>query len=417
MRLAGCRSLSSSVKPTSKPHHDEAAAIRILHVIASLAATTGGPAKAVVDMAAAVARLGHHVVICSTDREMSVQERPPKLGEPVARDGVETVVYAQHWPQVIGASWPLYRGLAHLIPQSDIVHVHSLYLFHDWAAWRLCRKHSVPYIVRPHGTLDPYIWQRHRRRKELLERLFQSRMLREAAAIHYTAEEEMALATPYVGGTPGVVVPNGLDLREYADLPPAGEFRKQYPVTGGRRIVLFLGRLNFKKGLDLLIPAFARAAARHNDLHLVIAGPDDGMLADTQRWVAEHKLEPRVTFTGMLAGRVKLAALSDAFMFVLPSYSENFGIAAVEALACGLPVAITDKVNTWRDVQSAGAGLVGPPTVDSVAEQIGRLAGDPAAVFAMGARGRSLVANKYAWPRIARSLEALYRSAAVNKSR
>jgi glycosyltransferase involved in cell wall biosynthesis len=395
-----------------RPRSPGAATIRILHVIASLAGKTGGPAKAVVDMAAAVARLGHQVAIYSTDREMSADERPV-LGQPVERNGVETVVYAQHWPSTVGTSLSLYRGLARRIPQVDVVHVHSLYLFHDWAAWRLCRKHRIPYVVRPHGTLDPYIWQRHRKRKAVLERLFQNRMLREAAAIHYTAEEEMALAAPYVGGAPGVVVPNGLDLAEYADLPPAGEFRKQHPEIGGRRIVLFLGRLNFKKGLDLLIPAFAQAAAKHNDLHLVVAGPDDGMLG----WVAEHKLEQRVTFTGMLTGRAKLAALSGSFMFVLPSYSENFGIAAVEALACGLPVAITDKVNTWRDVQAAGAGLVGPPTVEAVAEQIGRLAGDPATVFTMGTRGRSLVAGKYAWSKIARSLEAVYRSAAENKSR
>ncbi len=366
-------------------------------------------------MAAAVARLRHDVAICSTDREMTEEERPV-LGEPVMRNGVQIVVYKQQWPQTIATSWPLYRALDHLIPQSDVVHVHSLYLFHDWAAWRLCRKHRVPYIVRPHGTLDPYIWARHRRRKEILERLFQSRMLREAAAIHYTADEEMELATPYVGGARGVVVPNGLDLSEYANLPPPGEFRKQFPQICGRRIVLFLSRLNFKKGLDLLIPAFARALAQHNDLHLVIAGPDDGMLADTTRWVAEHHLEKRVTFTGMLTGRLKLAALSDAFMFVLPSYSENFGIAVVEAMACGLPVAITDKVNTWRDVEAAGAGLVGPTTVDSVAEQIVRLAGDAGAVYAMGHRGRTLVNSKYSWSRIAQTLEALYRSVAVNKS-
>ena len=269
-------------------------------------------------MARAVARLGHQVAIYTTDREMAPEERVP-LGVPIDRDGVELRVFRQHAPRVIATSFPLYRALAAAIPTVDVVHVHSLYLFHDWAAPRLARRAGVPYMVRPHGTLDPFLWKRHRARKRVLEFLFQDRVLRQANAIHYTAAEEMALAAPYVHGAPGVVVPNGLDLGEYASLPPPGAFRARHPEIGDRRIVLFLGRLNFKKGLDLLVPAFARARTRHADLHLVIAGPDDGMLADTRGFVAAAGIADRVTFTGMLTGKDKLAALADAYCFALPS--------------------------------------------------------------------------------------------------
>ncbi|MBL8837870.1 MAG: glycosyltransferase, partial [Alphaproteobacteria bacterium] len=219
---------------------------------------------------------------------------------------------------------------------------------------------------------------------------------------------------PYVHGAPGVVVPNGLELGEYAALPPQGAFRARHPEIGDRRIVLFLGRLNFKKGLDLLVPGFAQACTRHADLHLVIAGPDDGMLADTRGFVAAAGIADRVTFTGMLTGTDKLAALADAYCFALPSYSENFGIAIVEAMACGVPVALSDKVNIWSDVAAAGAGLVGPPTVDEVARQIVALAADPGTARTMGEAGRRLARERYSWDSIARQLESVYRSLAAH---
>lgn len=366
-------------------------------------------------MARAVATLGHEVSIYTTDRDMNADERRRLVSGSV--DGVELHVFPQHAPTVVAASIPLARALADAVPRADVVHLHSLYLFHTWFTARLCRRLGVPYLLRPHGTLDPFLWRRHRARKAVLEALFQNRVLREAAAIHYTAEEEMRLAAPYAQGAPGVVVPNGLDLDQYAVLPPRCTFRRQHPEIGNRRIVLFLSRLNFKKGLDVLIPGFARAAHRHDDLHLVIAGPDDGQLAAAEGQVASEGVGGRVTFVGMLDHAAKLACFRDAAMFVLPSYSENFGIAIVEAMACGVPVAISDRVNIWREIEAAGAGLVAPPAAGDVAAQIERLAADPAAAAAMGERGRALVAEKFAWSKIARDLEAVYRSLAAAAER
>jgi glycosyltransferase involved in cell wall biosynthesis len=390
-------------------------AIRILHVIASLALRTGGPAKAAFDMARAVARLGHEVAIFTTTRELVAAERQAHA-IPIMRDGVEIRYFRDHFPRVFATSWPLARALEAAIPQVDIVHLHSLYLFHDWATARICRRHGVPYLLRPHGTLDPYHWRLHRWRKAALEIAFQNRVLREAAALHFTSEEEMRRAAPHAQGTPGVVVPNGLDLSEYAELPPNGEFRAAHPEIGGRRIVLFLGRLNFKKGLDLLVPAFAEAAMAYPDLHLVIAGPDDGMERPTRQLVQASGLGPRVTFTGMMTGRAKLAALRDAYLFALPSYAENFGIAVAEAMACGRPVVISNQVNIWREIEAAGAGLVGTTDVASVAKQLKALAADPRAAAALGERGKALVAEKFSWARIAHDLEAVYRRLARSEN-
>jgi glycosyltransferase involved in cell wall biosynthesis len=283
-----------------------------------------------------------------------------------------------------------------------------MYLHHDAIVGRVCRRVRVPYLLAPHGVLDPYLFRRHRWRKWLAEQAFQNRMTRGAARLHFITAAEHRLAEPVSLGVPGAVVPIGLDLEEYADLPPAGSFRARFNEIGERPLALFYGRLNFKKGLDVLCDAFARVARSMPDARLVIAGPDDGMEAATRGWLAGHGIADRAIFTGMLVGRDGLAALADADLFVLPSYSENFGIAVVEALACGTPVAISEHVNLCDAVAEAGAGWVTPAAAAPFAAAIEAALGDRDAARKRGLRGRALVAERFDWRTIAADLERLY---------
>ena len=162
-----------------------------------------------------------------------------------------------------------------------------------------------------------------------------------------------------------------------------------------------------KKGLDLLVPAFAAAHRVAPDLHLVIAGPDDGVLAATIERVAAHGIDAAVTFTGMRTGEDKLAAFGAASMFVLPSYSENFGIAVVEAMAAGLPCIVSDQVNIHRDISGQGAIIV-PCEVAPLARAIGELAADPVRARAMGVEARATARRLYNWPNVAAALEKFY---------
>jgi len=384
--------------------------MKIIHVIGSLAAETGGPAKAVVEMAASVARRGHDVEIYATD----FGDQPVALTSAEAA-GVDVQIFPVQMPRFWKRSRPLKRALTTAIPQADVVHIHSLYLYHSWAAAEICRRFDVPYIIRPHGTLDPYIYRRRRWRKIFMELLFQNRALRGAMAIHYTTEEECRLGSPYVFGTPGRVVAIGVNFSDYIELPEAGALRTKYPEIGDRQIVLFLGRLNFKKGLDILIPAFAEAVRAVENLHLVIAGPDDGMEKKARAWVAEHRITDKTTFTGMLTGADILGAYRDAAVFVLPSYSENFGIAAVEAMACGVPVLISDKVNIWREVADAGAGHVAPTDAGAFEKLLCEVMNDDDARAAMGKAGVALACERFDWSNIAAELERLYESACASK--
>jgi len=357
-----------------------------------------------------MAGLGHTVSIYTTN-----QDGPTELDEPtelpVFREGLETRYFPIQHPRFWGFSLPLARALRKATREYDIVHIHSLYLFHNMIEAHYCREYDVPYLIMPHGTLDPYIFERHRFRKTIMELLFERKNIKRAAAIHFTTEDEKRLAKPYTFGTPGIVVPLGINLIEYERLPAPGRFRSRYPEISGKKIILFFGRINFKKGLDILVRAFSAVARSRDDVHLVIAGPDTGGFKENVRtWLRGENVHDRTTFTGMLEGDDKLAALGAADVFVLPSYSENFGFSVVEAMACGVPVIISDKVAIWREVEAGGAGEVAPCDVNRFAEAVLGLLNSPDQAGQMGENGKTLVRKRFQWSSVALDLENAYRS-------
>jgi glycosyltransferase involved in cell wall biosynthesis len=385
--------------------------MKVLHVIAGLAPRNGGPHKAAPEMCRAMARRGHEMAIFTTNMDGDGVLDVP-TDRPVYREGITIRYFPIGIPRHYKCSWPLARALRDHIPDFDIVHVHSLYLFHTLVAAHFCRKYGVPYLMRPHSTLDPFIRRKSRVRKAVYNLLIEKRNLDCAAAIHYTAHEEMELAHGALGiRAPGAVVPLGIDLNEYADLPPEGEFHSLYPATKDRHVILFLSRITPKKGLDLLARAYGSVARAREDVHLVIAGPDDeGYGRRVRRWFAEEGASERVTFTGMLLGREKLAALRDADLLVLPSYAENFGVAVVEAMTCALPVVISNKVNIWREIDQGRAGIVIGCDEKELSRALIRLLEDGNLRRELGENGRRLVEAKFTWTRAAEQLEALYES-------
>ena len=230
-----------------------------------------------------------------------------------------------------------------------------------------------------------------------------------AAAIHFTSEEERAEAATFGLKIHSFVVPNGINLEVFAHLPPPGDFRKNYPEVAGKKLLLFLGRISWKKGLDLLVRAYGALARARDDLHLIIAGPDDeGYRIKVENWLAMERVQGRITFTGMLTGEDKLAAFVDADVFCLPSYQENFGMAVIEAMACGLPVIISDRVNTWRDIKSAGAGIVTACHADEIASAITSVLKNEEAAEKMGAQGKKLVREMYSSEIVAEAMLEIY---------
>jgi glycosyltransferase involved in cell wall biosynthesis len=391
--------------------------MRVLHVTGALAPRLGGPSRAAIEMSEALAARGVEVTLFSTDLDEQGSWsplRPPELLDvPTDRSlhvrGVERRHFRARWPSRVAFCPGMARALRERVAAFDVVHVHSLYLCTTLAACHYAGRRRVPYVVRPHGTLDPYLRRRHALRKAVWDGLLQRRHLDRAAAVQYTSDDERELARPFGIRAPAVVVPLGVNLAEFAALPAPGAFRALHPHLRGRRLVVFLGRVTPKKGLDLLVAAFARVAAEVPDAHLVIAGPADGDHGRTVgRMVDALGLRGRTTATGMVAGREKLALLADADVWALPSYTENFAIAAVEALACGLPVVISDRVNIHRDVSAAGAGLVTPCDPAAVAAAIVRVLRDTGLQQRLRAAGPALVRRSFTWDVAAGRLLSLY---------
>ncbi len=361
-------------------------------------------------MGRSLARLGSKVSIYAFahPRAKALIPVPQRLPADLDVDGVHVRAFRRLRSGGMGLSLPLSRQLRRNVGRYDIVHIHSLYLFHAWAAAWACWRAGMPYIVRPHGTLDPYIHRRHRWRKAVAETLFQNRVLHRAAAIHYTSAEEMRLAEPFAQAAPGVIVPLGVDMDAFAKLPSSDALLQRHPELGTRRVELFLGRLHEKKGLDLLVPAFAHALAAGHDLHLVLAGPDDGMGGKVREWAAGAGVADRVTLTGMLQGDDRPAAFAAAELFVLPSYNENFGLAVVEAIAAGVPVVVSNRVNIWREIEADGAGRVVPRDGARLGQVLVEMVSDRAALARMSEAARKSAAARYNWDRVGAALERVY---------
>jgi glycosyltransferase involved in cell wall biosynthesis len=344
--------------------------------------------------------MGHSPVIYTTDIDGRDHLDTSGIENP-ARDGVTIRSFPVQTPTRLCWSAPLAKALRRELSTYDIVHIHSMYLFTSWLAAHYARKYNIPYIVRPHGTLDPYIFKRHRLRKSILELLFEKRNFANAAAVHFTAREEMELARSTGFQFKGAVVPLGVNVGALYPL------RDRTPKP--KKSILFLGRLNVKKGLDLLAEAFGTLARSRNNLELIVAGPDEHNYEfQVKRWLIKEGVDGNCIFAGMLTGENKLSALQSADIFVLPSYSENFGIAVVEAMAVGLPVVISDRVNIWREIAEAGAGLVVRCDVGELTRALSTLLDDQELRLSMGERGRQLVERSFTWQVTAREMADLY---------
>jgi glycosyltransferase involved in cell wall biosynthesis len=391
--------------------------MKILHVIANLAPRYGGPSKACKDMCRLLAREGEDVTIFSTNMDFPIGRLAVPINTPVKQDGYSIWYFpVQFTPYMI--SLDMSRALNRHIKEFDLIHIHGLYRFPQAAAAYYARKYNIPFIISPHGSLDPFLFNRRKKNyyiKKIFEFFIDFPNMNKAAAMHFITEEEMRLTQPLHLKAPGIVFPLGLEIEEYSNLPPYGIFRARYKLEN-KKIILHFGRINFKKGLDLLVKAFAKVARIKEDVCLVLAGPDnEGYSKQVEKWLLDEGVREKAIFAGMLEGVDKLAVLRDADIFVLPSYTENFGIAVIEAMACGLPVVISDKVNIWREVQEAGAGLVTECDATQVANAILSLLNDHIARFRLSKAGKLFVREKYSWNSIARKILLVYKDIA-NKS-
>jgi glycosyltransferase involved in cell wall biosynthesis len=395
--------------------------MRILLVVHAVAPRYGGLSVMGPELSYELVRQGHDVSIYTTD-----VDGPYRLNVPVDRPVIFNGVAFNYFrgrtlPGKFVVSLPLWRALRDKVMGFDIVHSWSVYSFSMTAAAYWCRKRKVPHMVFPHGSIDPFLLRRNSPRKWVYTKLFAQRDYRQASAVLFNTAEEMRLASDwpglrmpdgYTGNRPKpFVVPVGIDP-SWLQEPDAGagvRLRNRFPELKGQRLIVCLGRINFKKGLDILARAFAQIARDREDLHLVLAGPDsEGYGRKVRRWLADGGVLEKVTFTGPLEGEERLAVMQEAEVFALPSYTENFGGVVTEAMASRVPVVISDQVNIWPDVSKADAGLVVPCDPDATARALRSVLENPQRGRQMGINGRRWVAEHLPWNIVAAQMASAY---------
>jgi glycosyltransferase involved in cell wall biosynthesis len=376
--------------------------MRILHVIPAVAERYGGPSSVALDTCAGLAARGHNVLLATTDAD-GPGRLDVSIGQPTTYRGVPAIVFPRTSSEAFKWSPDLARWLDRSVAGFDVVDIHAIFSHSSLVAGRACRQMDVPYVVRPHGSLDPWSLARKATQKRILFWLGARRLLTGAARVQYTTGDEQRLAEsrlPWLAN--GVVVPLGVG-GEQASAPAR-------PTGSGAPYVLTLSRLESKKGLELLIAAFHQVtvAGALADWRLVIAGDGDtAYVRDLKRLAANGSAAARIDFPGWVSGVEKAALLRRAALFASPSEQENFGVAVVEAMAEGVPVLVSPGVNLAPDIAAAGAGWIAERNPASFPRVLEAILHDRPARTTRGLAAQEL-ARQFSWDRSLDALIALY---------
>jgi glycosyltransferase involved in cell wall biosynthesis len=378
--------------------------MRILHVMPSMDPVFGGPVAAIHVMARGLLNAGMTVDIVTVH---------PSARSSVAFDDSREGLKWQSFPVQLaayGVSLPLWRWLKAHVHEYDLVHIHGVFSFASLMAQRFARRAGVPYVVRPFGVLNR--WGMERRKSWLKHFIFkwmEKPVIDHAHALHFTSDEEAADVARLAIKAPGFVIPLGLDLSPYQQLPPASLFEAQFPNFRADQTILFLSRIDVKKGLDLLLPAFKSVLSRIEGVKLIIAGDGDlRLMADLKRAAEELGIADSILWTGFLTGDVRLAVMAKATVFCLPSRSENFGMALLEAMAAGLPCVATDQVALSVEAARAGAVSMTPVEAVPVADALIALLEDEQLCMDLSSKAREYATQNHSMAAVAGRLKKFY---------
>ena len=328
--------------------------MRVLQIMSSVSVGLGGVLEGVRMLSEEWISAGHQVEIATLD--------PPGFADAAA------FPVTVHTLGPSFSKWAyspaFYPWLRDHHSEYDIIVVHGLWQYHTYASWRALHGQPTPYVAFTHGMLDPYFRKRFpfkHLKKWLVWPWSDYRLLRDAKSVMFTCEEEKELARksfPLYKANEKVVG-YGTESSPYPLDAAKEAFLYHFPQLRGRRLLTFMGRLNPKKACDILIEAFAHTLAKDPQWHLLMAGPDlDGWEKDLRKIARQLKIEDRITWAGMLRNELKWGSIAASELLILPSHQENFGVVIAEALSCGVPVILSDRVNIWREISASGAGLV-----------------------------------------------------------
>jgi glycosyltransferase involved in cell wall biosynthesis len=386
----------------------------------------------VLGLSSALASQGVEVTVLTTDSNGDVGQPPldVPLDEPVEQDGYQVRYFHCSPFRRYKFSLDLLRWLWQHAPEFDLAHIHALFSPVSTAAAMVARCRKLPYILRPLGTLDPADLQKKRRLKQIYAALLERPNLAGAAGIHFTSVQEAKISERFGTHTADLVIPLGvhppqpllLRAQKEGVMPLTDQARFELNIPDNQLLVLFMSRIDPKKGLNLLIPALERllvgvqGCAPLMNFHFVLAGTnpqDPDYEKQIQEQIKVSPLSSHTTIAGFVTGELKAALLQDADLFVLPSYYENFGIAVAEAMVAGTPVVISDQVHIWEEVKGAEAGWVCPCEVDALSQTLREALENVGEQKRRGTNAQEYALRNYSWDAIASVMIQAYRQILV----
>lgn len=385
--------------------------MKVLHVIPSLPSVRGGPSQAIVEMVHALRTYENVEAEIATTNDNGVGLLEVPLNRQILYKGVPVRFFARFSPRwaslrEFAFSYPLTQWLWKNVRNYDTVHVHAIFSYPSTVAMKIARMQGVPYFVRPLGQLCEWPLQQSARKKELYLRMIERANLNGSAGLHLTSVQEHEEISTLGLMANSFIIPHGLQFPRV--FPQAPErLRSHFNLPPDEPIVLFLSRLHPKKGIDYLLKALSQL--KRQRLTLILAGNGTPEYEQNIRdLIVQLGLGDRVIMTGFVQGDLKQMLLQGSSIFVLPSHSENFGVAVLEALAASLPVVVTPGVALSRIVTEHHFGQVASLAPDDIANSITSLLTDADRLAAMGSAAKAFIENQYAWDKVAGSIVKMY---------
>jgi len=386
--------------------------MKVLQVISSFrpASKVGGTQEVVYEISKHLADRGHDVTVYTTDTTTNGATVPRNR---MVNLGNLKVYYFRNLSRILASKkivTPYYSPIVARRDMEgfDIVHIHEHRTILAAVASRSAKRHGIPYIVQSHGSGLPMM--KHTFLKRLFDRTLGRKLLEDASrAIALTRVEVEQYMSIGVARDKIVTLPNGIDISDYSELPPRGEFRRKRGIKANERLVLFLARINRIKRPDLLVDAFAILRQELGDVKLAIVGTDDGYLSELRKKIGDSGVGKDILLVGPLFGREKIEAFVDSDIYVLPSDYETFPLTVLEAWACGTPVIVTRNCGISDIVMSAG--LVTEHNKEKLMLAMRSLLEDDRKRVDLGTKGMKLVKERFEWNTIVKEIVTVYEEA------
>lgn len=400
--------------------------MRILQIVPSISLIYGGPSQMVLGLAPALARQDIKVTVITTNSNGDTGQRPLNvpLNQVIEKDGYQIIYFKCAPFRRYKFSIDLFRWLNAHASEFDLAHIHALFSPVSSIAATICHRQKLPYILRPLGTLDPADLQKKQKLKKLYAAVLESPNLANAAAVHFTSEQEAKVSERFGQVTKDLVLPLGVagleeKYNEIIHYERKKEILHKYNISENIPLILFMSRIDPKKGLNLLIPALEKLLSEKLNFHFVLAGTNPQNLSYEQKiktQIENSILKSSTTITGFVTGELKSVLLQAADLFVLPSYYENFGIAVAEAMVVGTPVAISDRVHICDEIRNSKSGWVCEIDVQALTNVLREALKKPEERQYRGLQAQQYALQHYSWDAIASQIIVRYRDIIFHKT-